>query len=645
MWVTVLGNAAPLPIDAIIPAPGTRGAFYDPCSGSVESAPTQPEAAAVRAAPNDDARLLVDPDVTPPHGWRLSLYVAVLILGLHFVFGARGLDAIDPRAERCARQRTYRAQYLTYGVARGAVLLATFTYMIGVHALSLNAYRWPFDDSARSPGRSAPRAALAWMGLVAVGAWMCARSGWAAAGAIWAAWKELDPALDRLVRIRRFVRAVLAPASLSIGVLATLHFMAFVDGPKFRGGGRVLGVAYTLRALPLGSGASSSVVVVLIAGALSLWITDRMHRVRLSYLLSWCALSAPGARRAAPTPIADIVGDPDVKDLEARVQLAIDRSTSDAMSFGRSVLIAAVPLLALLIQRPTTIDGQGDGRVLVLLVTATMVLLAITLQHLTEFHLAFRRLLRRLRTWRLASTLDQAPGITGTTVLRLLTRSLDAVEPFAACVFVAGELKEGQIPSEQRAALEAALQSARTARIGILPTHLGLALVEAARHVARQLGPAPLPFPAATGAPGAASRSADDRAAQRRGGCVTAGLLELYARHVRYFVRGVSAPAVVLVLVLASYPFEPHRLFLAGAWILVLALAGISVWVYLGLERDVILSKISGTLPNTIPINRELIVTILTVVVLPLLTIFATQYPDVGRVLLRVFDPFSSVLK
>jgi hypothetical protein len=639
LWITVIGNGAPLPLDAVIPDPSGRASLYDPCRAL---APPQSGAASpdppVKAASNEGARLVVDDDVTPPHGWRFALYVLVVVILLHFFFGAQDLRGCEGSSYG---QRVYRAQYLAYSLARGSVLLAAFTYMVGVHSLSLNTYAWHTGGGdwpwALGSGKS-----IAWAVLVAGAFAMCARKAWRAGQAIHGAWQASGAPV--LVKGRRFARALFAPAALSAGVLGLLLVMAILDAQHFRGAGRILGVAYTLRALPLGSGASSALVVVFVAGALTLWTTDRMRRIRLSYLLSWCA---PPIGHAQATPIGEVVGDDDVKALEAEVQLAIDRSSSDPRSFGRSLLIGGVPLLALLVQKPTTVDGRADGLVLVALVTASTVLFAITLQHLAEFHVAFRRLLRRLRNWRLAGSLDYAPGITGATVLRILARNIDEVEPFAACVVVAGDVDEAQLPKDRRDELARETDAARKAREvgGLTRTQLGTLLINAARDVAQKLGPAPLPFPDAEGKPRDGTASTKDVAGQRFVGCVMAVLLEIYVRHIRYYVRGVSAPAVLLVGVLGTYPFEPHRLFLAGAWILILALAGVSLWVYLALERDVVLSKVSGTRPNEVPINRELVVTILTVVVLPLLSVFAAQYPDVGRAILRVFDPFSSVLK
>ena len=635
LWVTVIGAGALLPIDAIVPERSASDSFYNPCA--------PPHEGASSAAPVPEPRLMVDEDVTPPHGWRLTLYLLVVVLALHIF--ASGAPALEGGPAMTLSQGVYRAQYLTYRLARGAVLFAAFAYMVGVHTLSLNAYRWRAEPTD-SPWAIGCWPSYLWDALVFacfVGCCWRARDAWGALRDIWTLSRTPGARTERILRL---ARPLVVPAALSVGVLLLLAVMAWHDRSDFRGGGRVLGVAYTLRALPLGSGASSALVVVLVAGALALWITDRLRRIRLSHLLSSCSSSRRAQELA--TPIADVVGEDDVKELEAQVQRAIDRSSTNGGSILRSLFIAAVPTLALVVQRPTTVDGRADGIVLVLLVCATTLILLFTLQHMAEFYVAFRRLLRRLRTWRLAATLDHAPGITGTTVMAVLSRNLDDVEPFAACVLVAGDVPEERLDPEVRTGLEAELRRARHERGGaggLARSELGRKLVGAARDVASPLVRAPLPFPDAEGKPRTEALSPDELAAHRLVGCVTAVLLEIYVRHIRYFVRGVSAPAILLVCVLGTYPFEPHRLFLAGAWILILGLAAISLWAYVGLERDVILSKVSGTRPNDIPINRELVVTVLTVVVLPLLTIFAAQYPNIGRILLRVFDPFSSVLK
>ena len=143
-----------------------------------------------------------------------------------------------------------------------------------------------------------------------------------------------------------------------------------------------------------------------------------------------------------------------------------------------------------------------------------------------------------------------------------------------------------------------------------------------------------------------ATQSARTRlAAERFVGAVMAVIMNRYARHLRHYMTGLAIPGALLVVAVSAYPFQPHRLFLSTAWVLVLSVIGSGLYVYFGMERDTVMSRIAGTKPTEIPFNREIVVRFFTWVAVPLVTLLAAQYPQVSRVVSGVLDPLSRAFR
>ena len=90
---------------------------------------------------------------------------------------------------------------------------------------------------------------------------------------------------------------------------------------------------------------------------------------------------------------------------------------------------------------------------------------------------------------------------------------------------------------------------------------------------------------------------------------------------------------------MASYPFHPRRTFMALVWILgILGIAAIGT-VLVSIDRDRVLNAIGKTTSGQTTFNREFITTMTVYVVVPLLTLLATQFPAIGDFIYSVFTP------
>ncbi|HEY6352766.1 MAG TPA: hypothetical protein VI636_25505 [Candidatus Angelobacter sp.] len=120
------------------------------------------------------------------------------------------------------------------------------------------------------------------------------------------------------------------------------------------------------------------------------------------------------------------------------------------------------------------------------------------------------------------------------------------------------------------------------------------------------------------------------------------------------FIRGILAQikrliilvAILFSLVLISlniYSFEPHQ-SLIWSFTALFAIIGLTVIVVLmQVNRDHILSRVTGTRPNRLDLDFYLRVAAFGAA--PLLTLLATHFPSIGRFLLSLFQPGMEALK
>jgi len=107
-------------------------------------------------------------------------------------------------------------------------------------------------------------------------------------------------------------------------------------------------------------------------------------------------------------------------------------------------------------------------------------------------------------------------------------------------------------------------------------------------------------------------------------------------------VRGLGFVTIALVLVivaLTSFPIYPREPLIGYAWVWALLAASAGVWVSVTMERDVILSRLTGTAPNRVTWNLAFVTKLVVYVGVPILTLFAAQFPQFGGMLLRWMTP------
>lgn len=100
---------------------------------------------------------------------------------------------------------------------------------------------------------------------------------------------------------------------------------------------------------------------------------------------------------------------------------------------------------------------------------------------------------------------------------------------------------------------------------------------------------------------------------------------------------------ILLVAALTAYPFDGHRKIGTALIVLFALIGALSVIVFAQMDRDPLLSRLSETKPNEL--DRNFFYRLLSFGALPLLTLLASQIPEVGNFLLSWAQPALEAMK
>jgi hypothetical protein len=119
---------------------------------------------------------------------------------------------------------------------------------------------------------------------------------------------------------------------------------------------------------------------------------------------------------------------------------------------------------------------------------------------------------------------------------------------------------------------------------------------------------------------------------------VVAWLRYVFA-HLRNCLAGAMAPALLLLIAVTTWAFEPKQLVSFGIWAAVLGAAAVTLWTFVEMDRNTSLSVIGGSTPGKVRFDRSFFVAVFTYGVLPLAGVVTTQFPYFGRLFAQWFDP------
>jgi len=97
------------------------------------------------------------------------------------------------------------------------------------------------------------------------------------------------------------------------------------------------------------------------------------------------------------------------------------------------------------------------------------------------------------------------------------------------------------------------------------------------------------------------------------------------------------AGLLLMLFAISSYPFQPHNLLLLFNWVVILSFVGIAMWVFIQINRDLVLSSLNGTKPGQISWDRDFVFRILTYGIVPILALLGAQFPQsVGQIISHI---------
>lgn len=120
----------------------------------------------------------------------------------------------------------------------------------------------------------------------------------------------------------------------------------------------------------------------------------------------------------------------------------------------------------------------------------------------------------------------------------------------------------------------------------------------------------------------------------------TVGFIRYAFAQIRNSLLAATTSALILLLGLAAFHFQPQRAVYVLVWTLIGLMAGWTIVVFMDMSRDPILSKIGNTGPGKVNLIKDGVLGRgLAYVAPPVITLLVTQFPQVARPLLDWLDP------
>ena len=483
----------------------------------------------------------------------------------------------------------------------------------------------------------------------------------------------------------------LGTAAISVfGFAALAQIWLSTDAALDSGFLRPATTLFALRNVPLTNGVSTSAPILLSLGCVYIWATGRMQRLRLLHTLSECT-DRDGLLDGVSTPIRSILyqgEDPD-RGFQDEGFTEVERSLVNAVLrpsgrvyFAALAAIVVVPAILYLLLRPTTLETAGQTRVLFGVLGSCGILTCATLVQLLLYRRALARLLQRMMAHPLGASFRLVIAPVRESIDAQISHLADRVVRAAACEHAFQRLSRSSVGSfgeelakEMKSLSQELMELREAALTAREPIHarvsgrnqnqapaprvvqLERALVRAARKTMELLSDHWRVFPATISweisGPLPASSPSDKPSpawvqdAESFVATVVALLLNRHVRQFRHFLGATTGCSLLLLLAVTSYPFQPQRVLMTGLWLLVLTVVLTCLFVFLSLDRAPILRFIAGEPEKAgqITFDMDLAKRVTLWVLLPILIVLATQYPEVAHELGRVLEPFAFSLK
>jgi hypothetical protein len=515
----------------------------------------------------------------------LLLFAVVMCLGAWMLHRA----ALLPGPPRAAGAERGTRWLLAAGV--GVLVLA------GAVLVALGLPHWEWKGPDLEPTRWALRQDLSFAGLVVVYLGLLLALIFAVA--------VRRPRRGARPRLRRWGAAVV---TLLAG-LAVVPLLVWAICRRWM----LCGVAFDERVRAFASGLSPLVSLFWLVAALYLWSLLELERRRLT---AWQRIDWPLAEAFEPAlrGSSRLLG-------TIRWLLSVTVAASWWRRLALAVVVAA-SLGAVWHPMQPAAERPEFGRLMLALWTIPAVLSAISCYRFVRVWQTLRKLLVRIASTPLASRLETLSEALRWKPMQALTWP---IPPFDTLILSLVRLRE------LRSAGTVALTEAE---LRDLNRFLALAFKAEAREKARmEIVNRERLERLIAAVSGQLALSRDQSGVEDFFAIRVAAYLRYVFAQLRSSLMSALGPALLALLAVAAYTFEPKGAVSLGFLVLVLGEIVIAVSILVAMNRDTVLSLIAGNSPGEVTFDWHFLSSLLTFGVLPLLALIGTQIPAAGQLL------------
>lgn len=405
------------------------------------------------------------------------------------------------------------------------------------------------------------------------------------------------------------------------------------------------GYLYAYRSLQLSSGVCPALPLLLCLTAICWWAWIQMHRV----------IFAAERRPALPGGLEDVPREASLNTVAKRIDEELWRPTAlcgpGTFVWSRFVPFALSFMGVLLFgwHNFRTVDGILFDRVLLLAVASACGLLVTTWWAFLKIWIHLQRFLEQLELHPIRFTLTALPKDYSWSPIwqrnarkrnyTLLGRSIDAL--------TASYLLKGEIPDLERPAFYTFVQQSNevlafAARGELEPLKSTVAIQESERAISTKVLRDLHERDWSYGSSDIVARTVPPASAEEFVALRYVHFIRYVMLHLRNLLGFVTTGFILVAFALKSYSFQSPALiawFITAVFLLLTVGVG---WVFVQMDRDPTLSRITNTASGSV--DGSFYVRVATVGILPLLTVLSAQFPAVGHFLFSWIEPALSTV-
>lgn len=423
-------------------------------------------------------------------------------------------------------------------------------------------------------------------------------------------------------RPRAAVLIALLAAGLLVfaGLLWALRWL-WVPGGDLEGLGDLARHFFHLRARRLSSGLSPLVSLLFLGGAFYAWALLELKRRKL------IARQAIGWPLCGPCEPALAGCDEIAEPLEKLLHGTLPRRGSRFWWILAALLVP--PGWHLLAAVQPVAERQEYGRLFVVAALLALALCGVSFYQFIRLWLTLEKMLRRLAYSRLIGTLRGLAGEIDWKPMKSFGWQVPSLRLMMLSADKLGALERSQKFKAQPRSKEV------TAQLGSVFAAQDLAAEIAARRALNRIF--------ADASKGLSSGSEHPEVRE-----FLAVRLAAYLRpaitHLRNCLVATMASGLLLLVTVQTYAFQPKRFLSVGIWGALLLAVVVTLWAFLQMDRNSVLSAIGGTEPGKVTFDRAFFLNVFTFGAVPLLAVIAAQFPNLGRELLGFVNPVLRVV-